>query len=266
MPVHVVRQQLARQLVQRGERLDVLHRVGLLRVAQRDAAQAVLHEEQRLQHAGGDQQRRRAQLPQQAPAERFEVRPPAAVGHQLAEHRGGVGPLADRLDQRRPAVGQAVRHRAALAGRQARFGRRGEDRARAGRSVPDLDRDVVPGRGGDQRRALRTVGDDREPVERCARPECPGRRGVVAHAGVAVDGDGGDGRAVQPGDRGDPGRHRLRVRHAHARLDDQASGGAVDAHVMPEISRHGRPRSARDAARAASGSGWSAARRGSRRR
>ena len=106
VPVDVVRQQLGRQPVQRGERLDVLHRVGLLRVAQRDAAQAVLHEEQRLQHAGGDQQGRWAQLPEQAPAERLQVRP---------SRRGR--PPARRTSRWRPPSGSPTRP--AASGRRA---------------------------------------------------------------------------------------------------------------------------------------------------
>ena len=126
--------------------------VGLLGVAERDAAHAVLPEEHALQHAQRDQQRRRAQLAHHAAAERLQVRlapVPAAASssQQLPPVRpprsaSGVRLYGRQYDTGPPSV--ACRPRPA---------ERPDDPARVGRAVPDLDRESGPGHAVEQRPA-----------------------------------------------------------------------------------------------------------------
>jgi hypothetical protein len=99
MPVHTGGEQAGGEPPQRRERLDVLHRVRLLRVAQRHAGDAMLHEKQRFQHADRDQHGRRAELPEQAAAEGLQVRGPPLGAAFAGEQLCGLGPAGHGLGQ-----------------------------------------------------------------------------------------------------------------------------------------------------------------------
>ena len=213
-----VRQPLRGQPAQRQQRFRVLIRVGLLGVAQRDAADPVLPEEQALEHAQRDQQAGWAELAHHAAAEAFDVRFGSGRS-ELRQQVAAAGPVRDRVLQRHPAVGQAVRDRAALGRVQAGLEQRGHDRLGAGRTVPDLHREVRPGdavqhRSGDGR----VVRDDGVPVELDPGRQRGARVRVVAHPRVAVERDRADrGRRRVPGGH-EPGAHRDGIADTHPRL------------------------------------------------
>jgi hypothetical protein len=81
--------------------------VVLLRVAEGDAADALLGEEQGLRQADGDEQRGRAQPPQQTAANGLQVCPAAERRAFVRQLLGRLPPVGHRLGQRNAHVGEA---------------------------------------------------------------------------------------------------------------------------------------------------------------
>ncbi len=236
-------EQLRAQAAQRQDRFPVLVRVGLLRVADRHVVEAVLAEEERLQHADRDELAGRAELTQHAAAEGLQVRPRAQVPG-ACQQPAGRGPVAYGHLQRHAAVGQAVGHGPAFGGVEAGSERRGEDVLRCRRSVPHLHGEGVvayavehPPGGG------RVVGGQGIAVE-TGSPAQGGAGGrQVADPGVAVDGDRADrGRRRRLG--GDQsGTHLLGGGEAHPRLHDEPPGGGLLRHEVGEAAHNAACRS-----------------------
>ena len=186
--------------------------------------------EQRYRH----QQARRAELAEQAAAERLHVHG-LALGLPRGQDLAALAPERHRLGERHAAVGEAVGDRSALGGVQPGLEHRGEDLARVRGAVAYLDREVERLDALEHRaRRFGPVGDDRVAVESQLLVEMALRRGVAVDPGVAVERDRARGRARCALDRREALAHPLRRAEAHPRLHDQLAGSRLALHVLPE--------------------------------